>query len=223
MGQRPSQEELPAVLGRALLNLRVPVAARKLMLFYASQAAGFRPSLRTIEASTQINAYNVSRHRKQLIHRGFLSCDGNEIVIDWVRIRAFAAMDPRMMGKPKAWRIAPVGPHNYYEIVNSDLHNYKVREFTAGDRLWLKRYEATAQAVADGVKFPELKEVDSEVSPKCYRIVNSDLHNYRGTSFPAEWFDPFDKPDPPWVYQCPVTNGNGQIIGFAHYNRSLPF
>lgn len=223
MGQRPSQEELPAILGRALLNLRVPVAARRLMFFYASQAAGFRPSLKTIEDGTQIHACNIARHRKQLIDRGFLSYDGKEIVIDWVRLRAFAAMDSCLAGKPKSWRISPVDPYKCYGIVNSDLHNYREREFSAGDKLLLKRYEATAQAVANGVKFPELRGTDcEELTPKCYGIVKSDLHNYRGTGVSAEWYNPFDKPDPPWVWRL-VVDGNRRIMGFAHDNRSLPF
>lgn len=222
VGQRPSQEEVPALVGRALLNLRVPKTAGKLMRFYASQASGFRPSLKMIEDETGVGAKYVSEARQVLSKYGLLGYDGNQIVIDWVRLCAFAAMDPKMMGKKKAWKLSPVDASTVGEC-KKPVHNYREREFSAGDKLWLKRYEATAQAVADDVKFPELKDVDSEFSSKCYRIVNSDLHNYRGTSFPAEWFDPFDQPDPPWVYQQPVVDGNGRTIGFAHYNRSLPF
>lgn len=195
------------------------------MCYYAAQATGFRPSMSCIDEATHIGTKHISSHRKQLVDKGFIGYDGNTIVIDWTRIRAFAAMDRSLMGKPSSWSISPVDS-NCYEIVKSGVHNY-IGTMSSADKRLYAIYEATAEAIADGVEFPELRS-DYIVDP-----TKNDLHNYIGdvdfSNVPgvvergSGWYNPFDEPDPEWVYQIPVCDAYGQIVAFAHYDTRLPF
>ena len=37
------------------------------------------------------------------------------------------------------------------------------------------------------------------------------------------WYNPFDEPDPDWVYQLAVVDAYGEIVAYTHYNTQLPF
>jgi hypothetical protein len=222
LGKRPEQEEQSLILSQALANLRVPRAASKLMVFYASQGYNFRPSLKVISEATGIDPYNISRTRQVLVQRGLIAYTGQEVVIDWARLRAFASMNRVSMGVPSKWTITPA-PVSHRQNEENDLHNYIGVRDSASERLRLI-YEATAQAVKDGVPFPELSGVElPPARPVTPLIKENDLHNYIGDGDFASWYNPFDEPLPAWVYQLPMIDAYGEIVGYAHYNTILPF
>ena len=177
-GGRPDQEGQSQIIDQALSNLRVPSAGRRLMKYYASQAQGFRPSLKVISEATEINPYNISRCRALLVDYGLIDYDGDNILIHWLRLRAFASMEPEQMGRKKDWNIAPVTSESVSQTKN-DLHNY-------------------------------IGDVDFSNGPG---VMESG----------SGWYNPFDEPDPPWVYQVPICDAYGQIVAFAHYDTRLPF
>ena len=202
------------------------------MCYYAAQATGFRPSMSCIDEATGIGAKNISTYRKHLVDKGFIGYDGNIILIDWVRIRGFASMDRKLIGKPTNWTISPVDS-NCYEIVKTQVHNY-IGTMSSADKRLYAIYEATAEAIADGVEFPELRsDYIVDPIPNCYEIVKTQVHNYIGdvdfSNGPgvvergSGWYNPFDEPDPEWVYQIPICDAYGQIVAFAHYDTRLPF
>ena len=220
------------IVDQALSNLRVPSAGRKLMKYYASQAQGFRPSLKIINEATGVGEKHVSEIRQLLIRYGLIDYDGDNILIHWFRLRAFASMEPEKMGKKKDWNIAPIAP-DVLDETKTRVHNY-IGTMSSADKRLYAIYEATADAIADGVEFPELRsDYIVNTIPNCYEIVKSGVHNYIGdvdfSNGPgvmesgSGWYNPFDEPDPPWVYQMPIYDAYGQIVAFAHYDTRLPF
>ena len=224
-GGSPDLEGQGLIVDQALSNLRVPSAGRRLMKYYASQAQGFRPSLKVISEATEINPYNISRCRALLVDYGLIDYDGDNVLIHWLRLRAFASMEPEQMGRKKDWNIAPVASESVSQTKN-DLHNY-IGTMSSADKRLYAIYEATAEAIADGVEFPELR------SDYIVDQTKNDLHNYIGDvdfnngpgvmESGSGWYNPFDEPDPPWVYQIPICDAYGQIVAFAHYDTRLPF
>lgn len=219
--ERPEQELQNLIVDRALQNLRVPKAACKLMKFYAARSDGFRPSLKMISGETGLNEYNISRTRTLLYAYGLIGYDGATVIIDWCRLKAFAAIDASQMGQKRKWTISPVSVDLLGRTKN-DLHTYRERDSEAKNFCVL--YEATRVAIEDGVEFPELKGVQMLGHTK------NDLHTYIGNenSFPyleesCGWYDPFSESDPSWVYQVPVCDAYGEIVSYAHYNIELPF
>lgn len=194
-------------MDQALSNLRVPRAACKLMRFYASHASGFRPSLKMINEETSIDAHNVSRVRALLITYGLIGYDGRTVLIDWVRLCAFAAVNTRLMGQKHRWNIAPIDFESL-DAIKNDVHNY----IGTGDqysKYLCRLYEATAEAVKDGVMFPELRGIDAD---ELLGNIKNDVHNYIGIDnlvFGANglelmgWYNPFDEPDPSWAVDMP--------------------
>jgi len=228
VGHRPPQDMQSSVVDRALLNLRAPKAACKLMKFYAAQATGFRPSLKMIDAATGIGEKHVSTARQMLVRYGLIAYDGKTILIDWVRLTAFALLDAKAMGQKKNWNISPVS----FDLLGepkTGVHNYIGTGDQESKRLYAI-YEATQQAVADGVMFPELKGTEAE---KLLGQPKTGVHNYIGNEtliFGPDgfqkgvgWYSPFDEPDPEWVYQCAVVDAYGEIVGYMHYDTRLPF
>lgn len=112
-----------SVVDRALLNLRAPKAACKLMKFYAARSEGFRPSLKVIYEETGIDAHNVSRCRALLMRYGLIGYNGRTVIIDWVRLRALASMEPKLMGQKSNWQITPVDV-NLLGQPKNDVHTY---------------------------------------------------------------------------------------------------
>ena len=228
VGHRPPQELQSSVIDRALLNLRAPKAACKLMKFYAAQATGFRPSLKMINDAIRVGEKNVSTIRMILVKRGLIGYDGKTILIDWLRLSALASVDTKLMGQRKHWNIAPVSC-NLLDEAKTQVHNYIGTGDQESKRLYAV-YEATQQAIADGVKFPELEGTEAENllgQPK------TQVHNYIGTEnlvfgpdgyqLGVGWYNPFDEPDPDWVYQLAAVDAYGEIIAYTHYNTQLPF
>ena len=228
VGRRPPQDMQSSVVDRALLNLRVPKAACKLMKFYAAQATGFRPSLKMIDTATGIGEKHVSTARQMLVRYGLIAYDGKTVLIDWVRLAAFASLDAKAMGQKRNWNISPVS-FDLLDAPKTGVHNYIGTGDQESKRLYAI-YEATQQAIADGVKFPELKSLEAESllgEPK------TGVHNYIGTSDlvfgpdgfqeSVEWYSPFDEPDPEWVNQCAIMDAYGEIVGYMHYDAKLPF
>ena len=228
VGRRPPQDMQSSVVNRALLNLRVPKAACKLMKFYAARSEGFRPSLKMIHEETGIDEHNVSRCRTLLIRYGLIGYNGTTVLLDWVRLCALASMEPRLMGQKSSWQIAPVGM-NLLDAPKNDVHTYIGTGDQESKRLYAV-YEATQQAIADGVKFPELKSLEAE---NLLGGTKNDVHTYIGTSdlvFGPDgfqesvgWYSPFDEPDPEWVNQCAIMDAYGEIVGYMHYDTKLPF
>ena len=228
VGHRPPQEAQSLIVDQALANLRIPKAARKLMKFYAARSECFRPSLKVIYEETGIDAHNVSRCRALLVRYGLIGYDGKTVIIDWVRLRALASMEPKLMGQKSNWQITPVDVNLLGEPKN-DVHTYIGVRDKESQYLY-NLYEATQQAVADGVKFPELKGTEADNllgQPK------NDVHTYIGNEnliFGPDgfqdgvgWYSPFDEPDPELVYQRAVVDAYGEIIGYMHYDTRLPF
>jgi len=223
VGNRPSQEMQSLIINQALAVLRVPKAASKLMKFYAAQATGFRPSLKTIQDAIGIDAHNISRSRSLLMAYGLIGYDGNNIFVDWLRLCAFASMQPQMMGQKKKWHINPIGRIYVDDDEKNDVHNYIWIRNSDEKRLYAS-YQATLQAIADGVKFPELEGKDiPEIDPQCLRDEKNDVHNYIGNEISCGWYNPFNEPDPVWVYQVPCLDAYGEIVGYVRYNQLLPF
>lgn len=228
VGHRPPQDMQSSVVDRALLNLRAPKAACKLMKFYAARSEGFRPSLKVIYEETGIDAHNVSRCRALLMRYGLIGYDGRTVLIDWVRLHAFASMEPKLMGQKSNWQITPVDV-NLLDAPKNDVHTYIGVRDNEAIRLYAV-YEATQQAIADGVNFPELKGTEAE---KLLGQPKNDVHTYIGYEnliFGPDgfqegvgWYSPFDEPDPEWVYQCAIVDAYGEIVGYMHYDTRLPF
>ena len=216
-------------MDRALLNLRAPKAACKLMKFYAARSDGFRPSLKMIHEETGIDEHNVSRCRALLIRYGLIGYNGKIVLIDWVRLCALASMNHKLMGQKGSWQIAPVGM-NLLDAPKNDVHTYIGTGDQESKRLYAV-YEATQQAIADGVRFPELE--GSEIAAKLLGQPKNDVHTYIGTAnliygpdgyqLGVGWYNPFDEPDPDWVYQQAVVDAYGEIVAYTHYNTQLPF
>ena len=205
VGQRPEQEAQSLVVDQALANLRAPRAACKLMRFYTDNASGFRPSLKMITDATGLDKNNVSRTRALLIAYGLLGYDGKTVYVDWVRLRAFAAINAKLMGQKKQWKITPVSPDLLAPSKN-DVYNY----LGTDERSLLRVYEATAEAVAAGVKFPELRGTEVE---KLLGDPKNDVYNYLGTGElvygscgwqEIGWYNPFDEPIPAWAVDIPA-------------------
>lgn len=221
MGDRPERDKQDAIVDRALDNLRVSAAARRLMKYYASQATGFRPSLKTISEVAHINSQNISRTRQNLVDSGFIGYDGDTIVIDWVRLRGFASLQSELMGKKSDWNVSPVDS-KALDIPNIDVHNYNMLQSFEDQKLY-NSYVATAQALLDGVAFPELENEEvPDIDSNLLGDTNIDVHNYIGDG-DFKWFNPFDEPDPIWVYQIPLLDAYGHVVRMAHYNTNLPF
>lgn len=228
VGHRPPQDMQSSVVDRALLNLRAPKAACKLMKFYAAQATGFRPSLKMIDDATHIGQKHVSEVRHLLVNRGLIGYDGKVILIDWLRLSSLASMDTNLMGQRKHWNVTPVSC-DLLDETKTRVHNYIGVRDNEARRLYAV-YEATQQAVADGVKFPELKGSEAE---KLLGQPKNDVHTYIGNEtliFGPDgfqdgvgWYSPFDEPDPEWVYQCAIVDAYGEIVGYMHYDTQLPF
>lgn len=209
-------------MSRALQNLRIPKAARKLMTFYASRSDGFRPSLKYINQETGINPKHVSTIRQLLRRYGLIGYDGYNVIIDWVRLKAFASLDPSLMGKKKNWSISPIdldspeysknGVHTYIESLNSE------------DKKIYKAYVATAQALLDGVVFPEYKDKPIPViDPDILKETKNGVYTYiEDESFYEPQTD-LEEDDLSWVYQVPVVDAYGEIVDYAHYDTNLPF
>lgn len=216
VGKRPDQDKQGLIIDQALRNLRVPKAAYKLMKLYASHADGFRPSLKLIHETTGIDTHNVSRCRMLLVQYGLIAYDGKCITIDWVRLSAFASMDTSKMGQKNRWSISPIKVDLPDESKN-DVHNYIGTGDFESRRLYAL-YEATRQAIEDGVKFPELKDISNS---NLLDATKNDVHNYIGMSdfTPSQqglhesvgWYNPFDEPDPPWVYQDGSINAYQEV------------
>ena len=222
VGQRPSQDKQSLIIDQALANLRVPKAASKLMKFYAAQATGFRPSLKMIDESTGVGIKNVSTIRALLVRYGLITYDGNSIIIDWLRLCAFASLDPDRMGKKKNWNIPPQCL-NIPDDPKTQVHNYIGKRDSEEKRLYAL-YHATAQALMDGVKFPELEgKTLPEIDPECIYDSKTQVHNYIGNEISCGWYNPFNEPDPVWVYQVPCLDAYGEIVGYVRYNQLLPF
>ena len=215
-------------MDRALLNLRAPKAACKLMKFYAARSEGFRPSLKVIYEETGIDAHNVSRCRALLVRYGLIGYDGRCVLIDWLRLRALASMDTKFMGQKSGWQIAPVSL-DLLDAPKNDVHTYIGVRDKESQYLY-NLYEATQQAVADGVTFPELRGTEAE---KLLGHAKNDVHTYIGYEtlvFGSDgfqtgvgWYSPFDEPDPPWVNQRVIIDAYGGIAGYMHYETLLPF
>ena len=207
---------------QALANLRVPKAASKLMKFYAAQGNAFRPSLSRIETETGLAANHISRIRQLLVRYGLISYDGDNIYVDWLRLKGFAFADPKQIGQKQHWQISPITVSKQEEPKNG-VHNYIGKLNLAEQRIYAA-YAATAQALVDGVKFPELegKELPA-IEPEILEDTKNGVHNYIGDENSCGWYNPFDEPDPWWVYQVPVLDAYGQVIAFAHYDTQLPF
>lgn len=218
-----------SVVDRALLNLRVPKAACKLMKFYAARSNGFRPSLKMIFDETSIDEHNVSRCRALLMRYGLIGYDGRAVIVDWVRLCAFAAIDTKLMGQKRSWNIAPMNP-DLLDAPKNDVHTYIGIRDSEARRLYAV-YEATQQAIADGVKFPELE--GSEIASELLGHTKNDVHTYIGNEnliYTPEgfkdsvgWYSPFGNPDPEWVHQQAVIDAYGEIVAYMHYNTQLPF
>lgn len=222
MGQRPSQDKQSLIVDQALANLRIPKAASKLMKFYTTHATGFRPSLKMIESATGIDAHNISRSRMLLMAYGLIDYDGNNIFIDWLRLCAFASLQPKMMGQKKHWNIGTMS-RTQNDEENFDVHNYIGTRDSELMRLY-HAYKATAEALMNGVKFPELegKEIP-EVNVRSFFDEKNDVHNYIRNEISCGWYNPFNEPDPLWVYQDALVDAYGEIVGYTHYNTVLPF
>lgn len=67
-----------------------------LMLYYASQSTGFKPATKTICESLGVTATTVYANRSRLACKGIVTIMGNELVVDWKRIRTLASLDPAM-------------------------------------------------------------------------------------------------------------------------------
>ena len=208
VGHRPPQEMQSSVVDRALLNLRAPKAAYKLMKFYAARSEGFRPSLKVIYEETGIDAHNVSRCRALLMRYGLIGYDGRTVLIDWVRLRAFASMEPKLMGQKSNWQITPVDV-NLLDAPKNDVHTYIGVRDKESQYLY-NLYEATQQAVADGVTFPELRGTEVE---KLLGNPKNDVYTYLGTGElvygpcgwqELGWYNPFDEPIPAWAVDIPA-------------------
>ena len=178
VGHRPPQELQSSVIDRALLNLRAPKAACKLMKFYAAQATGFRPSLKMINDAIGVGEKNISTIRMILVKRGLIGYDGKTILIDWLRLSALASVDTKLMGQRKHWNIAPVSC-NLLDEAKTQVHNYIGTENL--------------------------------------------IYGPDGYQLGVGWYNPFDEPDPDWVYQLAVIDAYGEIIAYTHYNTQLPF
>lgn len=205
VGRRPEQEAQSLVVDQALANLRVPRAACKLMRFYASRSSGFRPSLKMINDEIQVGEKNISTIRMWLVTHGLLGYDGNTVYVDWVRLRAFAAINTKLMGQKKRWNITPVDP-NLLDEAKTQVHTY----LGTDERSLLRVYEATAEAIADGVKFPELRGTEVE---KLLGNPKNDVYTYLGTGElvygpcgwqELGWYNPFDEPIPAWAVDIPA-------------------
>ena len=191
-------------MDQALANLRVPRAACKLMRFYADRSNGFRPSLKIITDETGLDKNNISRTRALLISYGLLGYDGKIVYIDWVRLRAFAAINTKAMGQKKRWKITPIDPDLLGDAKN-DVYTY----LGTDERSLLRVYEATAEAVVAGVKFPELRGTETE---KLLDASKNDVYTYLGTGDlvygpygwqECGWYNPFDEPIPAWAVDIP--------------------
>lgn len=154
IGGRPSQEAQSLIVNQALANLRMPKAARALMAYYASCGMGFRPSLKLIDENTHIGVKNVSTVRQYLVHYGLIAYDGAAIYIDWMRLKAFAMMNPKLIGKKKNWQITPLDP---VKSTKSQVHNYYMRPRKPEESLMIA-YEAIGEAIKNGIRFPEMEE-----------------------------------------------------------------
>lgn len=152
LGGRPSQDNQGLIVDQALSNHRLPKAARKLMMYYASCATGFRPSLKTIDDVTHIGVKNISTVRQYLVTHGFIAYSDGTIYIDWMRLKAFASMDPKMMGRKKDWKVAPINPSL---ATKTQVHNY-IRVSNADDKIRIA-YEAIIESIKAGVRFPEME------------------------------------------------------------------
>ncbi len=198
------------------------------MKFYTSHADGFRPSLKLIESSTGIGLKYISELRQILVKYGLIAYDGKNVFIDWTRLRAFATADTRLMGKKRDWNITPMSLETDGDY-KKPVHNY-IGTMSSEDRRLYAIYEATAEAIADGVRFPELRS-DYIVDP--LPSAEKPVHNYIGDvdfingpgveETGGGWYTPFDESDPDWVYQVPVSSAIGNLMEFDHYNTRLPF
>ena len=224
VGGRPPDSEMSVILSQALSNLRVPRAASRLMIYYAAQSTGFRPSLSRITEKTGINQYNISRTRAQLVKRGLIAYTGDDVIIDWVRLSAFAACSKQLMGTPGYWLITPLSSASHEE---NDLHNNKGTRLYGADLQLAQIYEATAEALRDGVKFPELASAQENDLHNNMGVrvsdEENDLHNIYGNEILGGWYNPFNEPDPEWVNQPAIVDAYGEIVAYAHYNTQLPF
>lgn len=154
VGGRPSQESQGLIVDQALSNFRMPKAARKLMMYYASCATGFRPSLKTIDDVTHVGVKNISTIRQYLVNHGFIAYIDGTILIDWLRLKAFASIDVKLMGRKKNWIVAPVNPA---VVCKTQVHNY-YRVPKEEDKIRIA-YEAISEAIQAGIRFPELEEL----------------------------------------------------------------
>ena len=221
LGGRPEQEGQNQIIDRVLLNLRLPKAACKLMRYYASQGQGFRPSLKVINEATNVGEKNVSAIRQYLVNHGLIGYDGDTITIHWFRLRSLAAMEPKKMGQKKDWKVSPLAP-DLLGDTKTQVHNY-IGTRDSESRKLLAAYESTAQAILDGVSFPELGTGECKIDPNLLGPTKTQVHNYIGDGDFAAWYNPFNEPDPQWVYQVPLLDAYGQIVAYAHYNVHLPF
>lgn len=194
-------------MDQALSNLRVPRAACKLMRFYSARSEGFRPSLKMINEATNVGEKNISTIRALLVKRGLVGYDGRNVYIDWCRIRAFASLNPRMMGQRKHWVISEMDLELLGEP-KTQVHTY-IGTGNQYSKYLYCLYEATAEAVQDGVTFPELRGTEAE---KLLGRPKTQVHTYIGIDnlvFGANglesmgWYNPFDEPDPDWAADMP--------------------
>ena len=222
IGDRPEQEKQSLILNRALFNLRVPKAASRLMVFYAAQATGFRPSLKVIESATGIASHNISRVRQLLVAYGLIGYDQTYIIVDWVRLRGLAIADVKRIGAKRDWRISPVSASSSSDST-FDVHNY-IGTLNSADRRLYNSYAATATALVDGIRFPELSDMEiPTIDLELLKDSTFGVHNYIGNETLSGWYNPFDEPDPEWIYQIPYVDAYGEIVGYAHYDTILPF
>lgn len=85
-------------------NVKLTKRGTKLLMYYAGCKNGFKPAGTTIEHDTGISAGNMRTIRKELINRGLIGYGdefGNMLIVDWSRIRAFAALDKPLIFEKK--------------------------------------------------------------------------------------------------------------------------
>lgn len=147
---QPQDEDVRLhVLSTAMQKLRVPKASQKLMHFYASCLNGCKAPLSVVQSATGISANHISERRKTLVKYGLLAYSSRLITIDWNILRAFASLDPSLMGQKEHWHILPDRQRGAYQILHLQPHNEDERQYRTF-------YAATRQAILDGIHFPDL-------------------------------------------------------------------
>lgn len=79
-----------------------------LLMFYASCSSGFQPSAALIAEKCGVKKNYVNTLRQQLINKGIAIMVGNQLCIDWDRIKIMASLNPAHTAK-KGW-VKPIPP-----------------------------------------------------------------------------------------------------------------